>query len=253
MNLLLLQKAEVVGSRVTLTGRRAEHLTRVLRVTPGQIVRAGILGHGLCDSKVESAEEGQVILQLGALRPAPRPRVSLVLAVPRPKALSRIVAAASSFGLKRLVLINAWRVERSYFSSPKLKAERLEEDVRLGAEQGKQVWLPEITVVPSFRKFVEDLDPEWFPAMSSTKVALHPESKMHLGQVLGERVPAPLAKEESLVLAIGPEGGFIEAELVSLKRANYVETRLDTGPLRTEVAVAATLGQLFLLRPPAAP
>jgi 16S rRNA (uracil1498-N3)-methyltransferase len=253
MNLLLLQKTEVDGSRVTLSGRRAEHLLRVLRVSIGQVVRAAVVGLGTCDATVETLDSQSVVLSLGEILPAERPRVSVVLALPRPKALSRIVAAASSFGLKRLVLINAWRVERSYFSSPKMAPERLAEDALLGAEQGKQVWLPEITVVPSFRQFVEDLDPVWFPREGARKMALHPGSALHLGDVLGERIPASVAREESLVLGIGPEGGFIDMELQSLKMAGYVLTRLDTGPLRTEIAVAAALGQLCLLRPPANP
>jgi RsmE family RNA methyltransferase len=48
-----------------------------------------------------------------------------------------------------------------------------------------------------------------------------------------------------VTLAIGPEGGWIEAEVQSLIRAGLKP--LDLGPriLRTETALAALVGRLF--------
>ena len=48
-----------------------------------------------------------------------------------------------------------------------------------------------------------------------------------------------------ITLAIGPEGGWVEAEVQSLLRAGLQP--IDLGPriLRTETALAALVGRLF--------
>jgi RsmE family RNA methyltransferase len=59
----------------------------------------------------------------------------------------------------------------------------------------------------------------------------------------GEAVPKTLVPP--ITLAIGPEGGWIEAEVQSLLKAGLCP--LDLGPriLRTETALAALVGKLF--------
>ena len=44
MNLLLREPGEIAGNETVLTGRRAEHLLRVLGVVPGDTVRVGVVG-----------------------------------------------------------------------------------------------------------------------------------------------------------------------------------------------------------------
>ena len=60
---------------------------------------------------------------------------------------------------------------------------------------------------------------------------------------LVSRRAAPVPDEA--VLAIGPEGGWIDAELGSFERAGF--RTIDLGPriLRTETALAALVGKLF--------
>ena len=89
-------------------------------------------------------------------QPPPRPGVDLVLAVPRPKALRRILAAAASLGVDRLVLLAAARVEKSYLASPVLRPERLRKHLLDGLEQAQDTVLPEVHLEPRFRPFIED-------------------------------------------------------------------------------------------------
>lgn len=247
MNLLLLEPGEIQSRHVRFGGRRAKHVKVVLRAEPGKTLRVGVLGVGPVEAIVRAVEADSVELELGEIRTAPLPRVSIALALPRPKAVSRIVAAAASFGLRHLLLINAWKVDKSYFSSPRLAPERLKEDALLGCEQGACCHPPHIEVVHSFRKFVENIDPALSPGAPLDRIALHPHAKATLADVLaGQDVPTAAGT----LLAFGPEGGFVDAELESLERGSYRLARLETGPLKTEVALAAALGQLLLLRPP---
>jgi RsmE family RNA methyltransferase len=48
-----------------------------------------------------------------------------------------------------------------------------------------------------------------------------------------------------VTLALGPEGGWVEAEVESFRRAGFETVSLGSRVLRTESAVAALVGRLF--------
>src|SRR6185369_12709721 len=128
-------------------------------------------------------------------------------ALPRPKVLHRVVASASSLGVKRIVLINAWRVEKSYWKSPRLAD--LRDAAILGLEQAKDTILPQIELRRLFRPFVENELPSL--ARGTRALVAHP----------GAAAECPRAVAEPVTLAIGPEGGFIAEEIASLARAGF--------------------------------
>jgi 16S rRNA (uracil1498-N3)-methyltransferase len=144
-----------------------------------------------------------------------------------------VLASATSLGVVRLVLLNAWRVEKAYWKSPRLGEENLRQQRILGLEQARDTVLPELIQARLFRPFVENE----LPALAAgTRCLLaHP----------GALAPCPRGVAEPVTLAIGPEGGWIEPELESLHRAGF--TSVDLGPriLRTETALAALVGRLF--------
>ncbi|MFP3942089.1 MAG: RsmE family RNA methyltransferase [Thermoanaerobaculia bacterium] len=252
MNLLLIEPDEIAPDRrVRLAGRRARHLVRVLRVAPGRVLRAGVLGGGLGGAEVlavfgeagrraetEAASEEAVELRLDACDgPPPPPPADLILALPRPKALRRILRLVAAVGVRRLDLVNAWRVERSYFASPVLEPEAIRRELALGAEQGGVPRLPAVEVRRFFVPFVEDLERE--PARP--RIVAHPGADATLEEALKDSAGVPPA------LAVGPEGGWIEAELESFRGAGFRPASLGPWTLTTEHAVAAALGQLALL------
>src|SRR6266498_5143028 len=109
------------------------------------------------DAEVLAATPDEVVLRpaLDQDPPPPSP-VSLLLALPRPKILRRVLQAAASMGVKRIVLLGSWRVEKSYFSSPALAPDAIRAELLLGLEQGRDTMLPEVTVRRFFKPFVED-------------------------------------------------------------------------------------------------
>jgi 16S rRNA (uracil1498-N3)-methyltransferase len=242
MNVLLVRDSELDGSSVYLSDRRAEHLKKVLKVEVSDEVRGAVIGRGAVVLTVLHIDGQGVRLGTGAVRPVPAPTNHVVLSIPRPKALSRIIQAVSSFGVASITLINAWKVEKSYLDSPRLEPERLHEDAVLGCEQGRQCHVPRIAIFPRFMAFIHDGDPQ-FPKQTR-KLVLDPEAGDSLGPATAPTNPSPSARnyETSWVMAFGPDGGFVPRELETLRNAGYVPARLNTGPLRTEVAVAATLG-----------
>ncbi len=234
MNLLLVEHAELAADGTcALADRRAEHLRRVLGVVPGQIVRAGVLGGGLGTAEILADDGHALTIRMAASGAAPpQLAVELVLAVPRPKVLTRVIETAAAFGIRRIDLTNSWRVDKSYLRSPRIEAGSLAHAARLGAEQGGTTHVPQIRV---HERLMALLDQPFAPA---TKLVAHPGASP---------IEAVAATPLPCVLAIGPEGGWIERELATLVDRGFVACSLGTPILRVEAAVSAALGQLLLL------
>ncbi|MBK9029999.1 MAG: RsmE family RNA methyltransferase [Myxococcales bacterium] len=240
MNLLLLDEPELVDGRVRLTDRRAAHLRAVLGVTVGQAVRAGVVGGGLGVAIVTTIDAAAVELTLDVttLTPAAPPApIALVLAVPRPKVLARTLEIAAAFGVARIELVNAWRVDKAYLGSPRLAPAELAAHVRLGAEQGVSTHLPPVQVHPRLMGFLDGAAPI---ASGGRGLCAHAR-----GGVVIERAPG--AATLPTTLAIGPEGGWIEREVETFAARGFTIVSLGDAVLRVEAAVAGALAQLALL------
>lgn len=234
MNLILLFDEDFLDeAHVRLHGRRLAHVTNVHRAAVGEelIVGAtnGRIGRGVVTRLDAEALELRVTLERDP--PAPLP-LTLVVALPRPKVLNRVVASATSLGVKRIVLINAWRVEKSYWKSPRLAEENLLAQRVLGLEQARDTVLPEISLRRFFRPFVEEELPSL--AKGTLALAAHP----------GATTECPRNVGGAVTLVIGPEGGFIAEEVASLERAGCTLVSVGARILRVETAVAALIGRL---------
>jgi len=256
VNLLLVEPSELAGDRCTIADRRAAHLREVLGVAPGSTVKMGIVGGAVGTGEVLADDAAGVTLRfVRTADPAPQLELELVLAVPRPKALARVIETCAAFAVKRIELTNAWRVDKSYLRSPKLAAEALAHSARLGAEQGATTHLPEIVV---HERLMELLDTRW-PAPEPRNEDEEPDEDKRRrrrpkpGSLL---IAHPHAKPIETVirygaphvLAIGPEGGWIERELDTFVARGFTPCSLGAPILRTESAVSAALGQLLLLQ-----
>jgi 16S rRNA (uracil1498-N3)-methyltransferase len=243
VNLLLIDREELTeAGRVTLTDRRAEHLRRVLDVHVGQELNAGIVRGPRAVARV-IAVGSEIELVIEAREASEVPTVDLVLAVPRPKALPRIVQAAASFGIRRVDIINAWRVDPSYFSSHKLSRGALVTDARLGCEQGRQTYVPEIEVHRFFVPYVEQvLGPRLVAERKRRLIVAHPAAAQAIETVLAPGTPQPV------VVAVGPDGGFLEREIGSLVGIGGELSHFGRAVLRSEIAVTAILSQIDLIR-----
>ncbi|MDB4956701.1 MAG: hypothetical protein JWO36_4270 [Myxococcales bacterium] len=246
MNLLLVDPTEITEGVCTLEGRRAEHLRTVLKATVGSVVRAGVLGGGIGTAEVirdEAAEspegdDGALTVRLTIDRePPPQLDIELVLAIPRPKMLSRVIETCAAFGVRRVDLTNAWRVDKSYLGSPRLDPAALAEAARLGAEQGATTRLPAIQVHDRLMSLLDGR----YPALGGPlvmRLLAHPTAPP-IEHVVTTRGPT--------VIAIGPEGGWIQRELDTFVARGFAPVSLGAPILRVESAVPAALGQLILL------
>lgn len=235
MNLLLLDDADFVAAdRVILRDRRLTHLQEVHRAESGDRMRVGRLGGQMGEGHLLrlDASEAELQVSFDQAPPAKLP-LTLLLALPRPKMLRRVLQTIAAMGVPRLVLLNSYRVEKSFWQTPFLEPEAVREQLILGLEQARDTVLPEVILEKRFKPFVEDR----LPALAAGSLGLigHP----------GPWPECPRALSEPVTLAIGPEGGWIPYEVDKLCEAGLNPVQLGERILRVETAVTALLARLF--------
>lgn len=235
MNLLLFSATDRNESgQLTISDSRLQHLLEVHGKDSGDSVRVGEINGDMGNAKIISIDKNEAILEatLDQAPPAKLP-LTLIVALPRPKMLRRILRSVAEFGVSELHLINSFRVEKSFWQTPVLQDPVIEQYLLQGLEQSRDTHLPKINLHKRFKPFVEDD----LPGLIQGKTALlaHP----------GEYPSCPRGVTEPSLLVIGPEGGFIPYEVDMLERAGCQAVSLGPRILRVENAVTSLLGRLF--------
>lgn len=235
MNLLLLEEADfTTADRVVLRDRRLTHMQQVQKVAVGDSLRVGRIDGLMGRAQVLhlAADHAELQIALDQRPPAKLP-LTMVLALPRPKMLRRVFQTVAAMGVPRLILVNSYRVEKSFWQTPFLEPAAIREQLILGLEQSRDTVLPEVVIEKRFKPFVEDR----LPAIAADTLGLvgHP----------GDYPPCPRAVDTAVTLAIGPEGGWIPYEVELLAKAGLQPVQLGERILRVETAVTALLARLY--------
>lgn len=235
MNLVLLDYGDFTREgQVRLHGRRLEYVRKVHRSAVGDELRVGIIGGKTGFGRIDRIDDEALELTVRFETEPPEPLpVRLILALPRPKVLNRTIAAAVSMGIREIDLINAWRVEKAYWGSPRLSEDNLKLQSVLGLEQAGDTILPTIRQHKLFVPFVRD---ELREAVGG---------RMALVADPGGDAACPRAVAQPVILAIGPEGGFIGRELATFREVGFATVNLGRRILRVETALGYLVGRLF--------
>lgn len=232
VNLLVIEPAEQREPGLAcIEGRRAQHLRAVLGKDVGGTVKVGELGGLVGEGVIERVEEGRAWVRYAVSEAPPEPSpVRLVLALPRPPMLRRILLHATTLGVKHIVLLHSARVEKSFWGSHALQPAQVGEQLRLGLEQARDTVLPTVELRRRFRPFVEDELAGW----EGRKLVAHPD---------GAARTATWSAEPTTVV-VGPEGGLVPFEVEQLRAAGCEAVGLGPRILRVETAVVALLARL---------
>ena len=235
MNLLLLEDADFIApDRVVLRDRRLKHMQEVHRAEVGDSLRVGQIGGLMGNAQLLrlDSHEAELRISLDSAPPAKLP-LTLVLALPRPKMLRRVFQTVATMGVSKVILVNSYRVEKSFWQTPFLEPAAIREQLILGLEQARDSVLPDIIIEKRFKPFVEDRLPQL--ADGTLGLVGHP----------GDYPPCPRAVTEPVTLAIGPAGGWIPYDIDLLNKAGLQPVQLGDRILRVETAVTALLARLF--------
>ncbi len=245
MNIILFNNSDLLNpDQIGLDDQRARHIIRVIKAKIGDKLRVGRVGGQLGKARVTEISASSVELEFKLTDAAPPALpVTLLLALPRPKVLKRVLSSAITMGVKKIFICNSWRVEKGYWQTPLLTPEKLREISLAALEQAVDTILPEIILKPRFRPFAEDE----VPALAQDHDAwlLHPYSVS-----VSPTTPATTTSRptDSALIAIGPEGGFIPFEVEMLRAAGLRPLSFGPRILRVEQIVPCALGQ-FIRKP----
>jgi 16S rRNA (uracil1498-N3)-methyltransferase len=224
---------KLIGDRAFMIGEAAHHLGRVLRAEKGQIYELSD-GALVRLARIESVARDRVEFVLLEEVAAQRPSVdtTLLLSIVKFDAFEWAIEKATELGVSRIVPLAASRSEKGLIAGAAKRAERWRKILVEASQQSRRLSVPnlEAVVVPAeqFRK-----------------------QGAGLRILLSERADAPSLKvaldgsqEAQAVLAIGPEGGWIDGEVAAGREAGFREASLGKLILRTETAVISALAAL---------
>lgn len=238
MNLALFQAENILSQtgdriRVCLKERQHEHIVKIQKLGPGREIQLGLLDGKIGRGLIVEQDQSSTIIEVSLCQapPAANP-IKLIMALPRPLMLKRVLQSAVSMGVKEIHLIHSNKVEKSYWQSPQISDEEIFQHALLGLEQGVDTVMPKISKHQRFRPFVEDLLPELI--------------KNHRAYVAHPSPHAQTAKAstEDCYLAVGPEGGFTDYEVEKLEQVGMQSLSLGPRILRVETAVPVLLAKL---------
>ena len=244
MTLILLVPGDFVeDGGIRLAGRRARHVNEVHRARVGETLVVGLVNGRVGKGTVlfVGPDEVRLSVELNE-EPPPAVGVDLLLAMPRPKVFRRVLQSAASLGSRRIALVGAQRVEKSYFDTPFLEPAEIERNLVLGLEQARDTVLPEVVVRRRLRPFVEDELETLWPSKGCVRLLAHPAAERGLAACGAAAASSPA------LLAVGPEGGWVASELELLVARGFVPFGLGPRVLRVETAVPFAFGQVRLLR-----
>lgn len=238
MNLLLLKSEDITSpgkAEIYQGDRRFKHLASILKAKTGEEFRIGLLNDKVGSARILAVSESKFSLEfeLGEEAPQPLP-VKLVMALPRPKVVLRALQTATTLGVKEITLLNAYRVEKAFWSCEQLKASSIEKALLLGLEQARDTKMPSVKLEKLFKPFVEDR----LQSLSeqTNRILAHPSvDAKRIGELSG-----------SQTIVIGPEGGFIPYEVEMIQKQGFKTVSLGPRILKSETAMISLLSRVSI-------
>jgi 16S rRNA (uracil1498-N3)-methyltransferase len=217
---------QVSGNRAALTGAHADHLVRVLRARVGQefdIVANGVVRQGV----VVAIADSLVDFELGEEIPAQPPaiRLTLLLAIFKFDRMEWAIEKCTELGVTGIVPVIARRTDSHLVAASAKRVERWRRIALQAAEQSRRASPPEIADPVKLRE----------------ALTLPAELKIVLSEAEEQSQLRDIQPTGEVLLAIGPEGGWTEAELELLQKNGWLSASLGPTILRAETAaIAAT-------------
>ncbi len=239
MNCILLPR----NSKTISDEQQLTHIKEVLKSKVGDTLTIGEMGGNLGKATIAEINDNEVLLCDIALDQSPPAKLDLtvILALPRPKVLRRLIMDMTSLGVNKLIIVNSYRTQKSYWQSPLL--ERIDEFVFEGLQQAIDTVPLEVEFKKRFKPFVEDEFPALLADNKGHAVIAHPYASQSWKTYL-DGLKCKDSNKETMpnVLCVGAEGGWIDYEVDLLCKHGCTAVSLGERILRTETVVSVLLG-----------
>ena len=221
----------VHSGHAQIAGEEAHHLSRVLRVEPGQKFEISD-NRNVYLAEVESARKDLVSFAIVERIEAPAPlvRTALLASLIKFEHFEWMVEKATELGVERVVAVEVDRSEKGLAAAAQKRLVRWRRIAREASEQSRRAKLPVIEPAVSlndalrneaeYRYMLEEAD-------APPLLSVVPSGRLHA--------------EDRVALLVGPEGGWTERERVEIAEASWTSVSLGPEILRAETAAIAGL------------
>ncbi len=235
MNIIILLEQDFFAeNQVRLQDERFEHIRKIHQAKIGDHIRVGKLNGLMGAGSILSIDDHHVDIAVQLNLPPPdKLPLTVILALPRPKMIRRIFRSIAELGIDELIVINSYKVEKSFWKSPALESDKVEQYLIAGLQQAKDTRLPKVSFKRLFKPFVEDELPTIIKG--SRGLIAHPDTG----------IACPHQLNQAITLAIGPEGGFTPYEANKFIEAGFEGIHLGDRILRVENALAVLASKLY--------
>jgi len=234
MNTILFDKSDYLPNSelIRFTDERFEHIRTILKKEHAESIKVAEREGKMGTAEIISIDTKSITLKPHCTDNPPEALpVTLVVALPRPQSMKKVLYTATVMGVKEIYFIKTWKVDKNYWSTPQLLHEKRDKVIAEALTQTCDTVAPKIHLRKKFKAFVLDELPE---------LMKNRETKLFHPTV--DKVPFQIETEKEYIYIIGPEGGFNEYEVELLTEVGAMPTSLGSRIQRVEQAVASVLG-----------
>lgn len=216
-----------------LTGDEAKHLCQVLRIRAGETVTVFDGSGRRAEATVREVGRDRAKLELGSIieKPAPKPFITLALAIPKGKNMDLVVQKAVELGVSA---IQPLVTRRTIVQPGEGKAEKWRRVVLEACKQCGLDHLPEVAEPLAFGDWLAKRGESGLALIASLAPGARP---------MKEVVRTDIGSAAVTVL-IGPEGDFTPEETTAALTAGFHPVTLGANVLRAETAALFCLSAL---------
>ena len=221
-----------INKTLTLTQESSSHLIQVLRKKEGSLIE---LFDGIGSSfiaEILSFEEKLVkvkLIELVSFSERKGIKVDIGQSLIKPEPFSQSIQKATELGVRSISPLYTERtVVKLKADTIESRKERWQSIAKHACQQCGENWLPEINTIQTLKEWIETVN-------TKNKIVLSPGSKTKLSS---------MRFNESVAIAIGPEGDFTDNEVDLLKEEGFLPVQLGERILRADTAVISAISAI---------
>lgn len=220
----LIPPGSKTGDRVLLSREESHHLVKVLRHQVGDIIRLTDGMGSLFEGRIESPSSGGVVVCLQAVLPmaTTRGRILLAQGLLKGEKMEFVIQKAAELGATEILPFTSSRTVAEWKREAR-KLTRWRKIAEAASKQSGRVHHLKVQEPVVFEKILET----------------NAESKIIFWEGSNESATFPIG--ESVLILIGPEGGFSGQEVAAAKARGFAVLSMGSLILRAETAALAAL------------
>ena len=229
MNIFYAPPEQIHENIIELTDQEAKHASKALRYSEGDEITVVDGSGGWYEGIVRAIRKNTVEIKVNDSKKVkePTPKLGLGLSIIKKRdRLEFAVEKAVELGVSEIVLFRSEHTVKQ-----NVRIDRLESTAISAMKQSLQAWLPAIKVVDSLDQLLSQNDAKILVA--------HERVEGNTKKIFDYK------SEDSLLLLVGPEGGFSEEEILKIKEAGGTTFSLGKNRLRAETAATVFLSQFI--------